>query len=283
MRLHVGLATCAAMPGLHDDDILLLTALRERDVDARPVVWDDPAVDWEGLDLVVVRNTWDYVWRLEEFLAWAATVPRLANPARVLRWNTDKRYLQVLHDAGVPVVPTTWVQPGEAYVPPAVSHVVKPVVSAGGRDTARYAAGEDSSGHVARLLAAGRAVMVQPYQAAVDTEGETSLLFSGGVYSHAARKDPVLAPGAGHPDDVAITPREPTAAQRELAAAALAAVPLADPLLYARVDLLPGDDGAPLLVELELTEPSMFLETDAGAAGRFADAVLRRAAGSGQR
>jgi hypothetical protein len=156
--------------------------------------------------------------------------------------------------------------------------MVKPVVSAGARDTARYAAGEDSCGHVARLLGEGRAVMVQPYQAAVDVEGETSLLFVDGALSHAARKAPVLVPGAGHPDDVEITPRTPTAAQREVAVAALAAVPLPGPLLYARVDLLPGPDG-PLLVELELTEPSMFLFTDPGAAGRFADAVVRRAAG----
>jgi glutathione synthase/RimK-type ligase-like ATP-grasp enzyme len=273
------MATCAAMPALHDDDILLLTALRERGADAHPVVWDDAGVDWAGFDLVVVRNTWDYVARLGQFLAWAAAVPRLANPVEVLRWNTDKRYLRVLSDAGVPVVPTSWVHPGESYAPPDHEHVVKPVVSAGGRDTARYAAGEDSSGHVARLLAEGRVVMVQPYQAAVDTEGETSLLFVDGSYSHAARKDAVLAPGAGHPDDVAISSREPTPAQREVARAALAAVPLPGPLLYARVDLLPGDDGSPVLVELELTEPSMFLDTDAGAGGRLAGAILRRAAG----
>lgn len=275
----VGLATCSALPELHHDDVRLLTALRERDADAHPVVWDDDTVDWGAFDLVVVRGTWDYVPRLAQFLAWADAVPRLANPAQVLRWNTDKRYLGQLADAGVPVVPTSWVEPGEVFVPPAHEHVVKPVVSAGGRDTARHAAGADSRGHVARLLDAGRPVMVQPYLAAIDVEGETSVLFVDGAFSHGARKAPVLAPGAGDPDEVAITAREPSAVQRRVAEQALAAVPVGGRLLYARVDLLPGDDGEPVVVEVELTEPSLFLTTDPDAAGRLADAVLRRAAG----
>jgi glutathione synthase/RimK-type ligase-like ATP-grasp enzyme len=278
----VALATCAALPDLHEDDVLLLDALRARGADARPAVWDDPGVDWAAADLVVVRDTWDYVDRLPEFLAWAGRVPRLANPAAVLRWNTDKRYLTQLREAGVPVVPTTWLEPGERYAPPAGEHVVKPVVSAGARDTARYAAGEDSMPHVDRLLGQGRAVMVQPYLAAVDDDGETALLFVDGAFSHAARKAPVLAPGTGHPDDVAITPRLPAQEQRDVAQAALtaaaAAMRLAEPLLYARVDLLPTPSG-PVVVELELAEPSLFLFTDSGAAERLADAVLRRAAG----
>ena len=278
-RPAVALATCAELPDLHDDDVPLLVALREAGVEARAAVWDDPAVDWSGFELVVVRSTWDYVARLEPFLAWAVGVPHLANPAAVLAWNTDKRYLRRLGEVGVPVVPTVWLEPGEAYATPEDEHVVKPVVSAGGRDTARYAAGADSSAHAAALLAAGRAVMVQPYQAAVDVEGETSLVFLDGVFSHAARKAPVLAPGAGHPDDVEITARTATAAQREVAEAALAAVPVAGSLLYARVDLLPGADGAPLLIELELTEPSLFLATAPGSAQRLAEAVLRRAGG----
>jgi glutathione synthase/RimK-type ligase-like ATP-grasp enzyme len=267
------------MPELHGDDVLLLDALRERGADVRPAVWDDAAVDWAAFDLVVVRNTWDYVPRLEAFLDWAARVPRLANPVDVLRWNTDKRYLRMLSAVGVPVVPTTWVEPGEAHEPFAGEHVVKPVVSAGARDTARYGAGADSTPHVRSLLADGRAVLVQPYLTGVDVEGETALLFVDGAYSHCARKAPVLAPGAGDPDEVEITARTPTPAQRRVAEAALSAVPFPPPLLYARVDLLPGGDGEPVVVELELTEPSLFLATSAGAAGRLADAVLRRAGG----
>lgn len=276
-RPAVALATCRDLPDLFEDDAPLVPALAALGVDATPAVWDDPAVDWDRFDLVVVRSTWDYVPRREEFLAWARAVPRLANPADVLVWNTDKRYLRDLEVAGVPVVPTTWLSPGDPYTPPAGEHVVKPAVSASAQDTARYAAGEDSSAHVARLLDAGRDVMVQPYLAAIDTAGETSVLHLGGRYSHAARKAPVLVPGLDDPHDVEITRREPSADERTLAEAALRAVP-GGPLLLSRTDLVPGPDGAPVVLELELTEPCLFLFTDPGAVDRFAEAI-RRAAG----
>ena len=246
-----------------------LTALG---VAAEPVVWDSGA-DWASYDLVVVRSTWDYTLRREEFLAWAASVPRLLNPVEVLRWNTDKRYLADLAAAGVPVVPTTFVAPGESFEPPPYEHVVKPTVSAGARDTVRFAAGENSSAHALALLEAGRTIMVQPYQAAVDEAGETAAVSFLGVHSHAARKGPVLVSGLDDPNQVAITPREASAAELAVARAALAAVPWPSPLLYARVDLVPGPDGAPVLMELEVTEPSLFLGQCARAAERFAEAI----------
>lgn len=272
-RPRVGLATSAGFPGLHVDERLVLAPLDRLGVEAEAVRWDDEAVDWSSYDLVVVRSTWDYTGRREEFLAWAASVPRLANPAPLLTWNTDKRYLAELAAAGVPVVPTAFVAPGEAYDVPAHEHVVKPTVSAGARDTRRFAAGEDSTGHAAALLDAGRTVMVQPYQAAVDAAGETALLFFLGGLSHAARKGPVLVPTLSSPDEVEIVPREASPAELEVARAALAAVPHDGPLLYARVDLVPGPDGAPVVMELELTEPSLFLSQAPGAADRFAQAV----------
>jgi glutathione synthase/RimK-type ligase-like ATP-grasp enzyme len=272
----VALATCAALPSLHEDDAALPASLAALGVEAVPAVWDDPAVDWAGFDLVVVRSTWDYVPRRPEFLAWARSVPRLANPAEVVGWNTDKRYLRELGEAGVPVVETTFLAPGDGYAPPAGEHVVKPVVSAGASDTARYGPGEDSGPHVRRLLDAGRGVMVQPYLAGVDAEGETAVLSFSGVLSHAARKAPVLVPDLADPDDVEITPAEASAAQREVADRALAAVPFTGPLLYARVDLVPGPDGAPVVLELELTEPGLFLAASPGSAERFAAAVAER-------
>jgi hypothetical protein len=277
----VALATSASWPALFDDDQPLLPALTALGVDAVPAVWDDPGVDWSGFDLVVVRSTWDYVPRREQFLAWTRSVPRLANPADVVAWNTDKRYLRDLASAGVPVVPTQWVEPGQDYQPPAGEHVVKPVVSAGARDTARHTDPEASRAHVARLLAGGRDVMVQPYLADIEVAGETSVLHLGGRYSHGARKAPVLVPELDDPDDVGITAREPSPEELELAEAALAAVP-GGPLLFARVDLVPGPDGSPTVLELELTEPCLFLSTAPGAAGRLAQAVaaqLRRSAG----
>ena len=163
-------------------------------------------------------------------------------------------------------------------MPPEGEHVVKTTVSAGARDTRRFAAGEDSTAFAQDLLAQGRTLLVQPYQAAVDTAGETSLLLFDGELSHAARKAPVLVPELANPHDVAITASTATAEQLEVARAALAAVPFDGPLLYARVDVVPGSDGEPLLLELELTEPSLFFATAPGAVERFAAAVARRLA-----
>ena len=275
--LQVALATAAQLPDLDEDGAALLEALDAEGVQAAPVVWDSGA-DWATYDLVVVRSTWDYDRRREQFLAWAASVPRLANPADVLAWNTDKTYLQALASAGVPVVETTWLVPGDVFTPPAGPYVVKPTVSAGARDTAAYDGGADATAHVQRLLAAGRPVMLQPYLPQVDVLGETSVLCFEGEVSHAASKSALLQVGAGVRNDIDsrafVTPAEPTRAQVDLAKAALAVV--GQPLLYARVDLVPGPDG-PLLLELELTEPSLFLRHAQGATARFAAAVRRRA------
>ena len=273
----VALATCSALPELYEDGPLLIESLAAVGVDAEPRVWDDTRTDWAAYDLVVVHSTWDYTWRLPEFLAWARTVPRLANPADVLAWNTDKTYLRDLAAAGVPVVPTRFLTPGEVFEPPGTAYVVKATVSAGARDAAAYAPGQDASAHVRDLHSAGRTAMVQPYLPAVDGEGETSVLCFEGVVSHGARKGALLELGAGVRNDLVssavVTPREPSPAQVAVAHAALAVV--GEPLLYARIDVVPGPDGAPLVLELELTEPSLFLRHAPGSAERFAAAVAR--------
>lgn len=288
----VALVSCAELSRLEDDDRLVIAPLADRGVHAEPVVWDDDTVDWDAYDLVVLRSTWDYVGRRDAFVAWAAGVPRLVNPADIVAWNTDKTYLADLDACGVPVVATDWVRPGQAWHPPPTGeYVVKPAVSSGSRDTGRYDLSDPAHrdlavAHVARLGAAGRLVMVQPYLAAVDDHGETGLLFVGGRFSHAIRKGPMLAgpdaPGSGSrppglykPERIAA--RTPSSAEVELADKVLAAVPGGvDGLLYARVDLIPGPSGTPLLVELELTEPSLFLAWSAGAADRLADAIVSR-------
>ncbi|HEY8473650.1 MAG TPA: hypothetical protein VIL37_13575 [Natronosporangium sp.] len=292
-RFRVALVTCAQFPDLHEDDRRLLAPLRERGVEAVPAVWDDPSVDWSSFDLAVLRSTWDYPERRKEFLAWAATVPRLANPASVVTWNTDKRYLVELSLADLPVVPTSWLAPDDSWTPPASGEwVVKPAVGAGSRDCGRYRLDDPghrrlASAHVARLQSEGRLVMVQPYLPAVDTYGETAVLFfadpqRGGLsYSHAVRKGPLLtgpaAEVAGLYIEEEITERVPSAAELAVARRVVAEVPGGpEQLLYARVDLIPGPDGRPLLVELELAEPSMFLEFDPGAVDRFVAAIAAR-------
>ncbi|RYV52357.1 ATP-grasp domain-containing protein [Pengzhenrongella frigida] len=295
----VALATCSLYPQLEADDSLLLPALAELGVEAVPVVWDAADVDWDAYDLVVVRSTWDYALRQQEFLAWAASVPRLANPAPVLAWNTDKFYLRDLEQAGVRVVPTIWLDPARNLTSRAVhtrfpasgEFVVKPTVSAGAKDTGRYQSNEaDQRGlaivHARDLLRAGRHVMVQPYLKQVDTIGETSLVYIDGVFSHSVRKGPLLeGPNRGFEglykkEDMTV--RAATDAERALADAVIEVLPTvapgadAGPLLYARVDLLPDADGAPMLLELELTEPSLFLALGDGATSRVAGAIAKR-------
>ncbi len=283
--MRVALATSSDFPDLYVDDQPLLAALPG----SEPVVWDS-GPDWGAYDLVVVRSCWDYTLRREEFLAWARSVPRLVNSYETLAWNTDKTYLRDLETAGVPIVPTTFVEPPDPGAlqpvvlrdPPGekVLRVVKPTVSAGARDTWLT---DDPLAAVARLHRTGRTAMLQHYLPRIETEGETSVVFLGGVYSHGARKAPLLVREDGKEtapdpddDDAIMTPRTPTARQIEVARLAMGAVP--GNCLYGRVDLVPGDDGAPLVLEVEVTEPSLFLRQAPGSAERLA-AVLRAHAG----
>jgi len=272
----IALATCAALPRLEPDDQLLLAPLAARGIDAVPAIWDDPTVDWSAFDLTVVRNTWDYIHRRDAFLDWARAVPRLANRAEVLTWNTDKRYLRELEAAGLPIVPTAFVPPGDRVAVTGES-VVKPTVSAGSQDTLRLGDEDAVHAQVARLHAVGKIAMVQPYLADVDTAGETALLYFDGAFSHAIRKGPMLLPGEVKDPDLfyaeEISPREPSAAERALGDRVVAYVTqrFGTPL-YARVDLLPHG-GEPVIIELELTEPSVFVGYADGAPERFADAI----------
>lgn len=291
VSIRIALATAAEFPDLDEDGPVLIDACARCDIEAGPAVWTDETVDWSAYDLVVVRATWDYAPRRDEFLAWAervAAATRLANPAEVLAWNTDKSYLRALSDAGLPVVPTDWLEPGDTFVAPVQGeYVVKPTVSAGSKDTNRYRAGDHDElavSHVGSLLAAGRAVMVQPYLHEIDTVGETALLYFAGELSHAIRKGPLLtpamAPVAGAFKEEEVVPREPTAAEVAVADRVLDAMSTVAPasradLLYARVDLVPGHDGEPTLLELELTEPSMFLVHDGASGARAAERFAR--------
>ncbi len=246
----------------------------------------DPEVDWAAYDLVVVRTTWDYPNKIGAFLAWAdrvAAVRPLWNSAATLRRNTDKRYLRELSERGIPIVPTRWFEKGTTANLRALSReegwetiVLKPVVSAGARRT--RLAGPDSMMEGQAFLTeqlTQRAMMAQPYVAEVSTTGELSLLYFNGQFSHAVRKIPgvgdfrVQTEHGGRVLSVEPTAEELSAGQRVLEA-------LSEDTLYARVDLLPTSDGVQRLLELEVTEPSMFLRWDDAAPGRFATAIAER-------
>jgi hypothetical protein len=203
----------------------------------------------------------------------------------------DKRYLATLSAAGVPIVPTMWLDAsatasdGAAAIdlpPGGGDFVVKPSISGGGFESARYGPSElgVARTHIDRLLTAGRTVMVQPYVATVDAQGETGLIFLAGEYSHAIAKGPLLRPGAGAQshlwENEQSTSTSPSDAELAVAQAALGvAQDLLGPTTYARVDLVTDDDGAPVVLELELLDPALFLDTDPAAASRFAHVLLQ--------
>ena len=273
---------------------LLSAALDSIGVAHEAVVWDDPSVDWSSFALVVLRSTWDYTTRIDEFRAWidrVSSVTRLANSAELVHWNTDKHHLSEAEAAGLPIVPTVFVESNdESDGTPwstrldewlAVGDVVvKPCISAGSNDTSRHADRASAIAHVTALTIVGRSVMIQPYLADVEQHSETGLVYLAGTFSHAFAKGPLLA---GERDMEAglyareqISSRQPSAAERELGDRAVSWLTARfGDLLYARVDLLPSAQG-PVIIELELTEPSLFLQTDDGAAMRAARAITDR-------
>ncbi|MFP5360374.1 MAG: RimK family alpha-L-glutamate ligase [Actinomycetes bacterium] len=282
MTARIAIVTTRDLPVPDADEDLLLPHLPE----AALVAWEDPDVDWAAFDVAILRSTWNYHDRLDEFLAWAratAEVTRLVNPVATVEWNTDKRYLADLAAAGIPVVPTTFVSPGEPVPADAVvalgGHlVVKPSVGAGSNGAKLFDGDAAGAGaHVAELHRQGKVAMLQPYLAEVDTAGETALIYLGGRFSHAARKAAILSrdmsweTGLYADEKVAATVATP--AERALADRVIAALPgLGHPdLAYVRVDLLPTAQG-PVLLELELTEPSLFLALGEGAPQRAAEA-----------
>jgi O-ureido-D-serine cyclo-ligase len=293
--MKVALVTAIAAFALDEDLAPLQQALRAEGIDAPIVAWDDMTVSWRRFDAALLRSTWDYTERLPEFLQWAHAVEgqtRLLNPLPVIRRNIDKHYLAELAKKKVAVVPSSFVEPGQdagaalgkflRKFKDADEFVVKPAIGAGSRDAQRYRRAQSAGAvaHVARLLAEQRSVLLQPYLASVDEHGETALMFFDGEFSHAIRKGPLLVADEGPTENLfateTISARTPGADELALARATLSALGTDEPLLYARIDLIRDAAGAPRLLELELTEPSLFFPYGEGAAERFVAALKRR-------
>lgn len=280
--LNIAIATCAALPYGFEDDRPLAQALA-----AEFAVWDSPEVDWDRFDRVIVRSPWDYTFKRDAFLDWADSLGEVQNRSEVLRWNSDKSYLADLAEAGLPVVSTEFVGPGDPIPGLDGEVVVKPTISAGARDTGRFSscAHAGALSLVARLGEEGRTAMVQPYLPAVEAHGETAIVFFAGEQSHVLRKGAVLAEDEEAPireegvgaaeamwDPELVVAGEADDAERELARRVIAHVSerFGAPPLYARVDMLPGPEGAPVLLELEAVEPCLYLRTAPGSAERLA-------------
>jgi hypothetical protein len=289
----IALVTAVAARGVDEDMPSLESALRNAGADVTIAEWDRPH-DWSRFDIAVLRSTWDYPQRFAEFLGWAEAVSQqtnLLNPLSAVKWSCDKHYLADLAAKQVPTVRTIFIEPGERPGPridellasPDVEEfVVKPAVGAGSRDAQRFGREEraDAAAHAQRMLDEQRSVLLQPYLDKVDELGETALMYFEGKFSHAIRKGPLLKKKEGPTTELfakeAITPRVPDASELRVGAQALEAMPFDTPL-YARVDLIRDEQGAPVVLELELIEPSLFFPFSAGSAERFAAAAMRRA------
>ena len=292
----IALATYAALPGLAVDEHPLLDSLATRDIRAVPAVWSDPTVAWEQFAGVVIRSCWDYHLRFAEFFQWVDRVTSLGvpiwNAPATLRWNSRKTYLHDLAIGGVRTVPTLWflgddprrttVSLADVVEDTGWDHVVvKPIVSASAHETWevwRDDARANAAVHDARLraLIARHGAMVQPFMPEIMADGEWSLLFLGGAFSHAVIRSAERGTGefrvqrAYGGTHESVTPPPTILRQAESALRSAPGEPL-----YARVDGIPMDDTL-VVTELELLEPSLFLDADPAAPDRFADAIAAR-------
>jgi hypothetical protein len=285
----IALVTTESARG-HDKDLGILSrALDVSGVKWNIVNWDDPQVQWSEYSIAVLRSPWDYHERIAEFGAWlrvVATQTRLLNSLPIVEWNLDKRYLRELTNADIAVMNTVFVESETnlAHEVFSADVIVKPAISAGSNNTARYK--HDVVGatdHARKLLSNGIAVLVQPYQSAIDEYGETGLVYLGGQFSHGFRKAPIFADTDQNHNGLYvvedITLRIPSDAERAFGdkVVAFVANKFGTAPLYARVDMVVNAAGTPELMELELTEPSLFLHLDdespARAALAFANAA----------
>jgi hypothetical protein len=284
MKRRIAFVTFSGAKELVEDDLLAVEPLARLGIEVSAAVWDDPAVDWAAFDALVLRSIWDYWLRAPELMAWLQAMRCRAvwNPPELARWNADKRYLLELEARGADIIPTRLLARGRAVDLPRELDalgwpraVLKPAVSAGAYRTFALSPPEAGAlqSELDSLLETGD-VLLQRFQPEISTEGEWSLIFFAGRFSHAVLKRPAEG-GFLVQEHLGGTSRaaEPPPELLRQAQAVLELV--RGPWLYARVDGL-RVDGRLLLMELEMIEPYLFLGTAPGAAGRFAEAIAAR-------
>jgi len=284
--MRIALVSCSDLPRPDADLPILVAAFARRGARAEVVAWDDGAVRWDAFDAALVRSTWNYVANERAFRAWIDRVDaatRLINPRAAMLWNIHKGYLTELAADGVAVVPTELAPRGADPDWAELFHrfgdlVVKPAVSAGSFATIRVRTGDLVAARAHRAAHHERDLLVQPLLPAVLAHGESNLVHLGGRFSHAVHK------GARWDGDAEQSRGlvEPTAAELELAQTVLARVEAGGlgRLAYARVDMASDDDGRPVLMELEIVEPSLFLDRAPDRAALLVEAVLSACAGA---
>jgi glutathione synthase/RimK-type ligase-like ATP-grasp enzyme len=294
--MRIALASCTTRYAGDADEVPLHQALRSKGAILEMPAWDDPTVDWSSFDACLIRTTWDYMDRREQFLDWTARVAactQLFNPMEVVRWNTLKTYLRDIEARGAAIAPTIWLEAGARVELSDVvvdrgweRAIVKPMIGASARETMPFDA--DRAGlaaaqaHVDRLLPR-EGLMIQPFLSAVTTEGEYSVISVDGHVTHAVRKIPVagdfrVMDKFGATDELADLPEADLQSADRVREICEGILGCDGPLLYARIDLLRDDAGQLVVNEVELVEPSLFLRRCPAAADSLAVALLTRAA-----
>lgn len=301
MTLAIALAWCDPYPPVVDDEVPLRDALAALGATPSTPAWD-AAIRWSDFDAVLLRCTWDYHERADQFLAWClatSRVTRLVNGPEVVRWNLDKRYLAELERHGLPIADTIWFEPdatrdaidqgiGEALRRGWTRCMLKPAIAANAWGTLRLdlsdpAAHALARAHLAKPEWGARPFLMQTYLSAVETEGELSVIVIDGVPTHGVRKVPARGDYRVQEDwGARDVPWEPEPAALELARRAfeVAREVTGEDLLYGRVDLLRNADGDLVLNELELVEPALFFRHGPQAATRLAEALVARVRGA---
>lgn len=275
--MNIALVSCKNLPEPDFDEAPSLAALRAAGHEASAPGWDDPEIDWASFDLAILRATWNYPFVYPEFLAWldrAQSLTRLLNPAEVVHWNADKRYLLELADRGILIVPTHLV---DQHHPCDVadlarargwdSVVVKPVIGAGSWRTRRFEAGRFTQAtEFVRTLANDGGVLVQQARDEFNDPGERSIVWIAGEPTHAVVKRPRF----DEDDETVVLGQPASHEERGLIDRLLSMIP--GEVLYARLDVITSADG-PMLSELELIEPSLFFPHAPHALDRLVEAV----------
>lgn len=281
--MDVALVTYAGLPDLDADNALLLPALAERGIQAQPVIWNDPTIDWSTPKLTVIRATWDYHHQYHAFLSWAEGISHLHNlwnPFAIIRWNTHKFYLRNLEQQNIPIVPTIWLERGIKTNLASLMErqgwrkvVVKPAVSASAYATILVTAETIQHGqsHLDHFLST-HDMLIQPFLSTVISSHERSLIFIDGEFTHAIERRPALDldPSAR---SLLTVPQDD-----ELLLAQRILHLFSSPPFYARVDLIHDEAGTLRLMELELVEPALWFSLAPHAIQLFADAIARKIA-----